>query len=219
MLIENTYAALSAYISRKGGTLVDIVDIAGDRTKHGLDNALRQLLTQKPLDQIRVRELTDLCAIRRQSFYYHFPDVYALFDWSLQQERTRLLRRQENCLTWQQALQDLLTYTGERRSYYLALLQSRGRAGLREVLRDAVAKPLEKTLAYYRQRCGISRDPAAERAQLACWEAVLLGLVEDWLCGDLKQSPEMVIALMESAVQKEIIGAAWLSIPLWRAQN
>lgn len=198
---------------------MDIADITGDRTKHELDNALRQLLTQKPLDQIRVRELTDLCAIRRQSFYYHFPDVYALFDWSLRQERTRLLRRQENCLTWQQALWDLLAYTGERRSYYLALLQSQGRAGLRKVLRDAAAEPLEKTLAYYRRRCGIPEDPAEERAQLACWEAALLGLVEDWLCGDLEQPPETVAALMESAVQKEVIGTAWLRVPLWRAQN
>lgn len=198
---------------------MDIPDITGDRTKHELDNALRQLLTQKSLDQIRVRELTDLCAIRRQSFYYHFPDVYALFDWSLRQERARLIRRQEGCLTWQQALRDLLAYTQEHRSYFLALLQSRGRTGLREVLRDAVAQPLERTLTYYRRRCGASRDPAAEQTQLACWEAVLLALVEGWLCGDLEQSPEAVIALMERAVQREIIGAAWLSGPPWRAQN
>lgn len=196
-----------------------LADMKEDRTKHGLDNALRELLTRKSLDQIRVRELTDLCAIRRQSFYYHFPDVHALFDWSLQRERERLLRRQENCLTWQQALRDLLAYTGEQRSYYLALLQSRGRTGLREVMRDAIAQPLKKTLAYYRKRCGTSEDPAAERAQLACWETVLLALLEGWLYGDLRQTPEEVIGLMESTAQKEIIGATWLSIPQWRAQT
>lgn len=113
-------------------------EVFGNRTKHSLDNALRELLTHKPLDQIRVRELTDRCAIRRQSFYYHFPDVPALFDWSLQQERARLCLRQENCLTWQQALLDLLAYTAGQRGYYLALLDSRGRTGLREVMGDAV---------------------------------------------------------------------------------
>lgn len=191
--------------------------IKEDRTKHGLDNALRELLKRKPLDQIRVRELTELCAIRRQSFYYHFTDVYALFDWSLQQERARLLLRQENCLTWQQALRDLLTYVGEQRSYYLALLKSRGRTGLREVTRDAIAQPLEKTLAYYRRRCGASGE--AEQAQTACWETILLALLEGWLWGDLHQSPEEVVSLLESILQKEIIGAAWLCIPQWRVQN
>lgn len=194
-------------------------DLFGNRTKHSLDNALRELLTRKSLDQIRVRELTDLCAIRRQSFYYHFTDVHALFDWSLQQERTRLCRRQENCLTWQQALLDLLAYTAKHQGYYLALLESRGRAGLREVMGDAVRQPLERTLAYYRQRCGAPRDPAAEQLRLACWETILLALLEGWLCGDLERSPEEVVGLMESAAQKELIGAAWQSVPQWEART
>lgn len=194
-------------------------DICENRTKRGLDSALRELLTQKPLDSVRVRELTDLCAIRRQSFYYHFADVYALFDWSVHQERARLLLRQESCLTWQQALQDLLVYMQGQRSWFLALLQSRGRAGLREVFQDAISQILGSTLAYYRQRCGVSRDPAAERAQIACWETVLLALLEGWLQGDLEQTPAEVVGLMEDVVQKEIIGAAWQNIPLWRARN
>ena len=58
-------------------------ELCVNRTKNDLDRALRQLLLQKPLEQIRVRELTALCGIRRQSFYYHFPDVQSLFDWSM----------------------------------------------------------------------------------------------------------------------------------------
>ena len=74
-------------------------ELCVNRTKNDLDRALRQLLLQKPLEQIRVRELTALCGIRRQSFYYHFPDVQSLFDWSMQQEAMRTLARQETCLT------------------------------------------------------------------------------------------------------------------------
>ena len=98
-----------------------------NRTKKALDGALRQLLGQKPLAQIRVREVTELCAIRRQSFYYHFTDVGQLFDWSLARERAYLPTRQEKCLTWQQAAADLLAYTAESRSFYLAILENRGR--------------------------------------------------------------------------------------------
>ena len=62
-----------------------------NRTRQGLAAALRALLRQRPLDQLRVRELTERCGLRRQSFYYHFKDVYDLFTWSAQQERTLLL--------------------------------------------------------------------------------------------------------------------------------
>ena len=58
------------------------------RTRRELDAALRELLREgKPLAQLRVRELTERCGLRRQSFYYHFLDVYDLFDWSVRREQ------------------------------------------------------------------------------------------------------------------------------------
>ena len=40
-----------------------------NRTRRELSAALRELLRQRPLDQLRVRELTERCGLRRQSFY------------------------------------------------------------------------------------------------------------------------------------------------------
>ena len=183
-----------------------------NRTKKALDDALRQLLEQKPLDQIRVREVTELCGIRRQSFYYHFADVYQLFDWSLEQERAYLPTRQEKCLTWQQAAEDLLAYTAENRSFYLALLENRGRAGLRQVLGEATERFLKTALTYYRERSGTPPDPEEERNRLLLWQSILLTLVEDWLRDDLRQPPEEVITLLERDLQDGMVGAAWRNL-------
>ena len=187
-------------------------ELCENRTKNDLDRALRQLLEQKPLAEIRVRELTALCGIRRQSFYYHFPDVCALFDWSLRREKQRLLARQESCLTWQQALTDLLQHIARHRRYYQALLESRGRSGLRNLLADVLGNLLAQTLAYYRRRCGTAEDPAAGQAQLACWETVLLALLEGWIQGDLPQPPEALISQLETLVQQGAVGAAWQNL-------
>ena len=137
---------------------------SGSRTKNDLDRALRQLLENRPLDQLRIRELTALCGIRRQSFYYHFPDVYALFDWSLEQEKRHLAVRQGQCLTWQQAMRDLLGHVDRHRRYYQVLLESQGRMGLRRVLGEALSGMLAQADGYYRLRCGVSRT--AESAGL-----------------------------------------------------
>jgi AcrR family transcriptional regulator len=188
------------------------MDTYGNRTKYQLDSALRTLLERKPLDQIHIREVTELCGIRRQSFYYHFTDVYQLFDWSLRQERLRLGQRQDDCMTWQQALEDLLAYTAQHRNYYLALLDSRGRAGLREALADAVPGLLKKTLTYYRQRCGGAEDAAADRERLACWEAIWLSLLEGWIRGDVAQQPETVVSSMEEMVRQSAAGAVWRNL-------
>ncbi len=73
-----------------------------NRTRQELSAALRALLRQKPLDQLRVRELTEMYGLRRQSFYYHFKDVYDLFAWTVRQERVLLTNRLADCITWRQ---------------------------------------------------------------------------------------------------------------------
>ena len=113
---------------------------AKNRTKSQLELALRTLLREKPLSQIRVRELTEMCGIRRQSFYYHFTDVYDLFAWSVEREGEALAARQEECLTWQQAFQDLLQHTSENRDYCLAVRDTLGRGGLQRMFGGAIGR-------------------------------------------------------------------------------
>ena len=185
-------------------------ELSENRTKNALDGAMRQLLERKPLDQIRVRELTELCEIRRQSFYYHFPDTYALFQWSLQQEQRRLLRRQEDFLTWQQALTDLLEHTAENRSYYQALLDNQGRSGLWKVLRPVLGELMKKTADYYRQHCGIDAGyPEMGNARWDCVEAIFLSMMEGWVLDELSQQPEEIVALVERNLRSTAIGEVW----------
>lgn len=42
-----------------------------DRTKVDISTALTTLLAKKAIDDITVREIVELCDIRRQTFYYH----------------------------------------------------------------------------------------------------------------------------------------------------
>ena len=189
-------------------------ELCVNRTKNDLDRALRQLLLQKPLEQIRVRELTALCGIRRQSFYYHFPDVQSLFDWSMQQEAMRTLARQETCLTWQQALTVLLEHTAKDRCYYQALLKNRGRAGLRKLLEGTLGSLLSRTLDYYQHRCGVMRNPPRDQELRSCWETMLLTLLESWIQGDLPQPPQTLVSLLEGLVQQGAVGAAWQNLAL-----
>ena len=181
-----------------------------NRTRRELDEAMRTLLARKPLDQLRVRELTELSGLRRQSFYYHFKDIYDLFAWSVRRERRLLLERQGECLTWEEAMMDLMARMEEERPFYAALLDSRGRAGLREAL--PLTDMLEQTQVYYRERCGVPPDPEGEPARIRCWEAILLSLLEGWVRGDLEVDPRAVLEVLRSAAEQHAAGAVWQSL-------
>ena len=53
-----------------------------ETTCQAISGALKQLMTQKPLERITVAEIMDTCGIRRQHFYYYFTDIYDLLRWS-----------------------------------------------------------------------------------------------------------------------------------------
>lgn len=181
-----------------------------NRTRRELNGALRALLRQRPLDQLRVRELTEQCGLRRQSFYYHFKDVYDLFAWSVRQERTLLQERLADCLTWRQALLELLDRAEEERAFYRAVLDREGQTGLGEMI------PLEKTLeavrAYYRDRCGVPSDRAAEEQELRRERSLLLSLLESWIRNGTALRAEELADALERAVEQSAAGAMWQTL-------
>ena len=60
-------------------------------TKRALGASLKKLLAEKPLDKITVGDITQDCEVNRQTFYYHFKDVYDLIEWVYLDEATHAL--------------------------------------------------------------------------------------------------------------------------------
>ena len=50
-------------------------------TKNALATALKKLLSKKELSKITISNITEECGVNRQTFYYHFKDIYDLLEW------------------------------------------------------------------------------------------------------------------------------------------
>ena len=60
------------------------------RTKDRIAEKLFALLQEKPFDKITVKELVETCDVTRQTFYYHFQDLFDVLEWSLQGQMARV---------------------------------------------------------------------------------------------------------------------------------
>lgn len=118
---------------------------ASDQTKHALAQALKTLMTQKPFDRITIQDITELCGIRRQHFYYHFQDIYDLLRWMFQEEAVSLLHQHEGALLWQDGLLQLFHYIEANRAVCLCALNSVGR--------DCLKRFFEADIYYDKPRC------------------------------------------------------------------
>ena len=177
------------------------------RTKIELEAGLRGLLREKPLEQIRVRELADRCGIRRQSFYYHFSDIYELLNW------------QAGFLTWQQVVLDLLAYTAENRPYYQTLLRVLGRKRLWEVLGAAFQNMQDNIAAHCRQKVPEGLPGAVGEAlerQRKSGAKMARIVMEAWINDTIDTTPQEVIQEIESIAEGMTTGAMLRSLLLER---
>lgn len=62
-----------------------------DLTKRALAEALKNRLSKTTLKNITIKDLTDDCGLNRQTFYYHFSDIYELMEWIFVDETNRIL--------------------------------------------------------------------------------------------------------------------------------
>ena len=60
-------------------------------TKRAITESFRALLAVKPLDKITVRDIVEDCGLTRNTFYYHYKDIYDLLSDVLESEIERAL--------------------------------------------------------------------------------------------------------------------------------
>ena len=92
-----------------------------DNTKMNLGIALKKLLKEKPLEKIRIHDLTKLAGINRQSFYYHYADIYALVGDVI---RTAIFETVgEHCTmdTWEEGMLAMYQRTLEEKEFVVAV--------------------------------------------------------------------------------------------------
>lgn len=70
-------------------------------TKMAIAFAFKELLLEKSLEKITVNDITEKCAMNRQTFYYHFHDILELTEWICEEDAERALKENRTYDTWQ----------------------------------------------------------------------------------------------------------------------
>lgn len=90
-------------------------------TKRRLAMALKELLQEKPLKKITIQDIVERSHMTRQSFYYHFQDIYEVLELICQYELVdRIAYKEEE--SFSQWLEHLVRLMEENRWFYRKLL-------------------------------------------------------------------------------------------------
>lgn len=144
-------------------------------TKQSISESLMMLLETHTIDKITVKDIVAECGVNRQTFYYHFRDIYDLLEWTLE-ENIQTFLAEHSILkdNWQEQIYLLYQFFYSHRKLILHAYDSINRTYYERF----VLKFIEPIISYR-----ISLCPAAE--QVPDEKRQFVQQIYCWICSDL----------------------------------
>ncbi len=149
-------------------------------TKQCIAQTLMELLEEKSIEKITVTEIVEKCGVNRQTFYYHFADIYALLEWSFSKTLTELPERHSLAEDdWEGTLRALLQWLNEHRSTVLHGYSAADRAYYVRTLQKIISP---KVMAWL-DESPLAPQVSDEKKQFVCrtFSHALINFLVEWI--------------------------------------
>ncbi|HBQ45949.1 MAG TPA: hypothetical protein DD737_02585 [Ruminococcaceae bacterium] len=111
--------------------------VHASQTKAKLADSLKDLMKKTPFRKITIQNVTDHCGLNRQTFYYHFKDMYDLLRWIYQNEIFRDFGLDRN---WKNTLLTTLKYAKKNKVFLRNTVRSLRKESIERFLYPFVFK-------------------------------------------------------------------------------
>jgi len=117
-------------------------------TKRRIADSLVVISKEKPLRKVTVKDIMSSENMNRQTFYYHFQDIYGVVEWIFREDfASKLAFREESTIEeWIEAAIDVVQ---ENRAFYKRVLESVDREAVIRGMSPIIAAQIEKRLQEY----------------------------------------------------------------------
>lgn len=189
---------------------------SGEKTKLMLAESLRNLMQKKPLDKIKIHEIVDACGVNRQTFYYHFQDIYALVEWMYQHDAVELIEKNNKALLdgeigteddWDSVINALFEYIELHRNEILSVINSRAMVYFSNFVYEGLKLSIRRVVDI--KSVDINVDEYYKNFISNFYAIALGGMVQRWLetNGAARMSSRELIHLLRITVTGNIEAA------------
>lgn len=158
-------------------------------TKHALADALKQMMEVKPIAKITVKDLVEICNVNRQTFYYHFDDVYDLLEWVFEEDANHILPEEVVYEHWQQDVLIFFKYLSDNASFTLNVYHSDSRLYMLKYLKARLESCIRSFADIVSE--GMNIDKQDYDFVIEFYSNGIIGLIAQWM--DMNMQPPKVI--------------------------
>ena len=174
-------------------------------TKYALENSLKKLLLQKPLNKITINDITEDCGINRMTFYYHFKDIYDLVEWACLEDAKRALDEKKTYDTWQQGLLQIFEAVQENKPFILNVYRCVHREQVEKYLQPLVDQLMLDVIEEESASMVIREEDKQFIAKIYAY--IFIGVMLDWIKDDMREAPQEIVARLVKLLRGSVTAA------------
>lgn len=175
-------------------------------TKHVIAETLGELLDEQTLDEITVKKIMEKCNINRQTFYYHFYDIYDLLEWYLGESIESYLRSKPLPPNdWKEQERHIFRFFYENRRKVLHAYDQSHRKSYERFITKMITPIVKRHIDAKKETQNVPEDKRKFLVKVYVWMS--MSLFFEWLEGGM---PDEKVANLEDyfILSDASIGAA-----------
>lgn len=165
-------------------------------TERALLQALCELLEERPLDKVNVKDITDRCGLTRNTFYYHFHDIYDALNCYFENEIRQLLSRYEDIEDRTDGFLEGLQFVYDHKIMIEHIYKFVDSRELRTYLDSIIFKYALTVID--KEFVKTSYNQKVKEVAADFFTNALLGATVKWIVDGMKEKPENMAALYSS---------------------
>lgn len=133
------------------------------QTKQALASSLKNLMKTKPLSKITINEIASGCYTNRNTFYYHFDDIYGLLKWMLEQEAIEVVKKYDLLSDYEDAITFVIGYVESNSHILNCAYDSMGREEMKRFFFNDFISLVSGIVEECEQRDALSVHPGFKK--------------------------------------------------------
>ena len=164
-------------------------------TKRALAQSLKKIMLIKELDKITITDITNDCGMNRQTFYYHFKDIYDLLEWIFANEVIDKVEKETTIENWQENFKYVLDYMLQNKRIVIKIYNSLKRKTLLDFLFKQYNSIFIQIIENLAKNYNITQENKVFIANF--YKYGFAGIIENWIITEMKEEPNNIISKLD----------------------
>lgn len=173
-------------------------------TKKALAASLKKLMQQKAFSKITVKEIITDCGVNRNTFYYHFEDIYALLRWMFREEAVEVVRHFDLLVDYEEAIRFVMAYVDQNDYIISCAYNSIGREEMKRFFYSDFISITSAFIEKAQKNASVPIDPDFMAFLAEFYTEALAGIMVNWVTERHMHDQEKTVRYLTKIIETSL---------------